>query len=203
MSLPDRLLRHLDQPTRTRHTPGTRILGIDPGLQTTGYAVIEVTVSGVALCEAGVIRSEPTQRRATDMAPRLKALYDGIVEVFAQYTPGVMVVEQLYAHYEHPRTAILMGHARGVLLLAGAQHGVAVHSYAASQIKKTITGTGRASKQQMQHTMQRELALPILPEPHDVADAIACALCHYYTGQPAAQTQSQLQAEDPAPEDEA
>jgi crossover junction endodeoxyribonuclease RuvC len=101
--------------------------------------------------------------------------------VLEQYGPGVMVVEELFAHYEHPRTAILMGHARGVLLLAGAQRGLPVFSYGAARIKKTITGHGRATKDQMQRTMQRELSLARLPEPHDVADALAAALCHYYT----------------------
>jgi crossover junction endodeoxyribonuclease RuvC len=102
------------------------------------------------------------------------------VEVFEQFRPNVMVVEQLFAHYDHPRTAILMAHARGVLLLAGAQRGVPVINYTATRIKKTITGYGRATKDQMQRSMERELNLPRLPEPADVADALAAALCHYY-----------------------
>jgi crossover junction endodeoxyribonuclease RuvC len=101
--------------------------------------------------------------------------------VIDDYAPEAVVVEQLYAHYDHPRTAILMAHARGVILLAAAQRELPVVSYNASRIKKTITGHGRASKEQMQHTMQRELGLPHLPEPADVADALAAALCHYYT----------------------
>jgi crossover junction endodeoxyribonuclease RuvC len=100
--------------------------------------------------------------------------------VLEQFRPEVMVVEQLFAHYDHPRTAILMAHARGVILLAAAQHDVPVVSYAASRIKKTITGHGRASKEQMQHAIERELRLPKLPEPHDVADALGVALCHYH-----------------------
>src|SRR5262249_43239306 len=100
-----------------------------------------------------------------------------------QYQPRALVVEQLFAHYEHPRTAILMAHARGVILLAGAKAGLAVTSYAAARIKKTITGSGRATKEQMQHAMMRELDLAVLPEPHDVADALAVALCHYYSQQ--------------------
>jgi crossover junction endodeoxyribonuclease RuvC len=159
-----------------------RILGVDPGLRVTGYAVLEVRGRGPHVCEAGIVRT--TDGSATsDVAVRLRCLYDGIVEVLEQFHPDVMVVEQLFAHYEHPRTAILMGHARGVLLLAAAQREVAVISYAATRVKKTITGHGRASKEQIQHTMLRELRLPRLPEPHDVADALAVALCHYYTGQ--------------------
>jgi crossover junction endodeoxyribonuclease RuvC len=100
--------------------------------------------------------------------------------VLDQFKPAVMVVEQLFAHYDHPRTAILMAHARGVILLAAAQRDVPVHSYNATRIKKTITGNGRASKEQVQRTVQRELGLPQLPEPPDVADALAVALCHYY-----------------------
>jgi crossover junction endodeoxyribonuclease RuvC len=100
--------------------------------------------------------------------------------VIEQFRPQVAVVEQLYAHYDHPRTAILMAHARGVLFLAAGQHGLPVVSYNATRIKKTITGHGRASKEQMQVTMQRELGLDKLPEPPDVADALAAALCHYY-----------------------
>ena len=160
-------------------TPGDRILGVDPGLQVTGYAVLEAAARGPLVCEAGVIRSAEA-RETPEMAYRLLSLYNGLVEVVGQFRPNVMVVEQLYAHYEHPRTAILMAHARGVIFLAAAQHGIPVVSYNASRIKKTITGHGRASKEQVQYTILRELRLPKMPEPPDVADALAAALCHYY-----------------------
>src|SRR5262249_9263567 len=139
------------------------ILGLDPGLQVAGYAVIESAPNGPRLCEAGVIRSSEG-RAVTDMAPRLAALYNGIVEVLEQFRPDVAVVEQLYAHYQHPRTAILMAHARGVLLLAAARQPIPVVSYNATRIKKTVTGSGRASKDQVQRTIQREFGLPKLPE---------------------------------------
>jgi crossover junction endodeoxyribonuclease RuvC len=158
-----------------------RILGIDPGLVITGYAVVEHGTRQPAVCEAGVIRSsEGEGRTATEMAPRLCCLYDGLVEVLDQFQPAVVAVEQLYAHYQHPRTAILMAHARGVIFLAAGQRHLPVVSYNATSIKKTITGNGRASKDQMQRTIQRELSLAQLPEPADVADALAVALCHYY-----------------------
>jgi crossover junction endodeoxyribonuclease RuvC len=156
-----------------------RILGIDPGLQITGYAVVEVVPPGPHVCEAGVIRTS-VGRVPPDMAPRLCSLYDGLVEVLDQFHPQVVAVEQLYAHYEHPRTAILMGHARGVIFLAAGQRQLPVVSYNSTSIKKTITGNGRASKDQVQRTIQRELSLATLPEPPDVADALAVALCHYY-----------------------
>jgi crossover junction endodeoxyribonuclease RuvC len=114
------------------------------------------------------------------MPGRLVSLYDGLVEILEQFQPVSVAVEQLFAHYAHPRTAILMGHARGVLLLAAGQRGLPVHNYSALRIKKTITGHGRASKEQIQLTVQKELGLARLPEPADVADALATALCHYY-----------------------
>jgi crossover junction endodeoxyribonuclease RuvC len=156
-----------------------RILGLDPGLQVTGYGVLEVRGGSPHVCEAGVVRSAEG-RATTDMAPRIRVLYDSIVEVLEQFRPGVVAVEQLYAHYDHPRTAILMAHARGVLFLAAAQRNLAVHSYNSTQVKKTITGNGRASKEQVQRAIQRELGLTKLPEPPDVADALAVALCHFY-----------------------
>jgi crossover junction endodeoxyribonuclease RuvC len=161
------------------HATGLRILGIDPGLQVTGYAVLEVGPQRPVVCEAGVLRSSEG-RAAADMAPRLCALYNGLVEVLNQFRPGVVAVEQLYAHYQHPRTAILMAHARGVIFLAAGLQGLPVVSYNATRIKKTITGHGRASKEQVQRTVKQELGLAKVPDPPDVADALAAALCHYY-----------------------
>ena len=155
-----------------------RILGIDPGLHVTGYGVVEVTPARPIMCEAGIV-SAPKGKG--NMALRLLSLYNGIVEVIEQFRPSVMAVEQLYAHYKHPRTAILMGHARGALLLAAAQHGLEVVNYSPTQVKKTITGSGRAPKDQVQRTVQRELGLAKPLEPPDVADALAVALCHYYS----------------------
>ena len=160
-------------------TAPARILGIDPGLNTTGYAVVEAADGPPKLLEAGIIKS--AERRATpDMARRLKALYDGVIEAIDQFKVTELSVEQLYAHYDHPRTAILMAHARGAIFLAAGQRDLKVASYAATRIKKAVTGSGRAGKEQMQLAMLREFRLPKLPEPHDVADAMAIALCHYH-----------------------
>jgi crossover junction endodeoxyribonuclease RuvC len=156
-----------------------RILGIDPGLQITGYGVLEVQPQRPRVCEAGVIRATERGQKAS-LASRVQAVYKGIVEIVEQFQPETVVVEQLYSHYAHPRTAILMAHARGVVFLAAAEHGIPLVNYNATRIKKTVTGSGRASKEQMQRTIQRELGLAQLPEPPDVADALAAALCHYY-----------------------
>ena len=179
MSMPVERTKTAPEQLHAAPTPGQRILGIDPGLQITGYAVVEVGPHRPILCEAGVIRSAEG-RAAIDLAQRMSILYDSIVGVLDQFRPQVVVVEQLYAHYEHPRTAILMAHARGVLFLAAAQRRLPVISYNATRVKKTITGNGRAPKDQVQRTIQRELGLQDLPEPPDVADALAVALCHYY-----------------------
>ena len=159
-------------------TTPRRILGIDPGLGITGYGVLEYSAARPIVCEAGIIRTADDE--ATDLAAKVFSVYKGVVEVIGQFHPEAMAVEQLYAHYEHPRTAILMGHARGVIFLAAAQAGIPVFSYAATQVKKIVTGNGRASKEQVQRTIHRELGLATMPDPPDVADALAVALCHYY-----------------------
>jgi crossover junction endodeoxyribonuclease RuvC len=103
-----------------------------------------------------------------------------VADVIAALRPEVMALEQLYSHYARPRTAILMGHARGVICLAATQAGIPVVSYAATRIKKILTGAGRAPKGQMQRAIQFELGLAQLPEPPDVADALAAAVCHFH-----------------------
>jgi crossover junction endodeoxyribonuclease RuvC len=153
-----------------------RVLGIDPGLNTTGYGVLEVAVGGPKLCEAGIVRG----RDRRSLTSRLVELFEGLSDVIDQPKPCAMALEQLYSHYERPRTAILMGHARGVICLAAARNGIPVVSYSATQVKKILTGNGRAKKDQVQRAVQRELKLKQLPEPPDVADALAIALCHYY-----------------------
>lgn len=152
-----------------------RILGIDPGLRITGYAVLNITRQGPQLCEAGVLRGGDGP-----LETRLCTLHVGLLEIVDQFQPQSMAVEQLYAHYKHPRTAIIMGHARGVMLLAASLRNIPTFSYSATQVKKLITGAGRASKEQMQLTVAQEMGLAAPPEPPDVADALAVALCHYY-----------------------
>jgi crossover junction endodeoxyribonuclease RuvC len=155
------------------------ILGIDPGLNTTGYGLVRALANRCTLIEAGVIRT-PSSKEESDLGLRLKILHDGITDIVKQYSPDAMAIEQLYSHYSHPRTAIIMGHARGVLLLSAGSHSVPVQHYSATRIKKTITGHGRADKLSVQATIMRELNLLKPPEPFDVTDALAAALCHYF-----------------------
>ena len=154
-----------------------RILGIDPGLQRTGWAVVALDRFQPRVIEAGIIRT----RAGDGLERRLREIHQGLIEVIRESAPAAAVVESLYAHYRHPRTAILMGHARGVIFLAAAEQDLPVKSYSATRIKKALTGNGRASKVQVQKTVQMALGLPRLPEPADVADALAVALCHAHT----------------------
>jgi crossover junction endodeoxyribonuclease RuvC len=155
-----------------------RVLGIDPGLRVTGYAVMERHGGEIQLLEAGIITSKAPGK--SSLQKRLGLIHEGITEILNQFKPGAMAVEQLFAHYKHPRTAILMGHARGVILLCAAQHNLGLTSFNPTRVKKTLTGSGRASKQQVQYAIQRELGLPGLPEPADVADAMAIGLAFLY-----------------------
>ena len=152
---------------------GMRILGIDPGLQLCGYGVIDFDVRAPKLIDGGVIRLKPKD----SVASRLVEIEKELDEIIAEHKPAAMAIEQLYAHYAHPRTAIIMGHARGVMLLVAQRRGIAIHEYSANRVKKNLTGNGHAKKGQMQRAIQSLWNLPAPPEPPDVADALAVALC--------------------------
>lgn len=151
-----------------------RILGIDPGLNITGYGILEDMDDTFRVVEAGVIR---TNEKAA-MAQRLMEIGREIGELIAQYQPDAVAIEELYSHYDHPRTAIIMGHARGIVLMKAAEARLEVFPYSSTRVKNSLTGNGRASKQQMQLMIRSALDLAAVPEPPDVADALAVALCH-------------------------
>ncbi len=152
-----------------------RILGIDPGLSITGYGCVDVHLDEEQprLVEAGVLRLKP---RAA-MAYRLAQLHADLTALLDELKPEVMVVEQLFVHYRHVRTAILMGHARGVVLLAGESRGIEIGELMPTEVKKAITGNGHATKAQMQQAIKSQCRLAATPSPPDVADAIGIALC--------------------------
>ena len=150
-----------------------RILGIDPGLKIAGYGVIDYRPFHPALVDGGVIRLQAK----TPLADRLVELETELEGLLNEHKPEVVAVEQLYSHYAHPRTAILMGHARGVILLAARRRGIRLEQFPANRIKQSVTGHGHASKVQMQRAIQSLWNLPDPPEPPDVADALAVALC--------------------------
>ena len=149
------------------------ILGIDPGLHRTGYGLIDVGAKTPRMIEAGFLKA-----KATDSLPRrVQTLYDGLCEVLSEQRPDVVVIEELFSTYGHPRSALLMAHARGVLLLAAQQSNIPVHSFLPNEVKQVIAGNGHASKSAVQAAVKARLKLSAIPEPPDVADALAIALC--------------------------
>ena len=150
-----------------------RILGIDPGLRLTGYGVLDYHAVRPQLIDAGVIRLDGK----ASVPARLVELEAELDAIIAEHKPDACAVEQLYSNYAHPRTAILMAHARGVILLAAQRRGLRVEQFAANRIKQSLVGHGHAAKGQMQRAIQSVFNLKYLPEPPDVADALAVALC--------------------------
>jgi crossover junction endodeoxyribonuclease RuvC len=153
------------------------ILGVDPGLNRTGYAVLSRGVQGPCLREAGVIRSTASK----PLAERLAEIGLGLAEVCEQYRPEVLALEQVFSTGQFPQSALLMAHARGVILYVASRHISRVVHYAPRQMKRMLTGSGNAAKDQVQRAVQSELGLAAVLEPNDVADAVAIALCHYHT----------------------
>ncbi len=156
--------------------PDSLVLGVDPGLQITGYGLVYREAGQLRILEAGVLRT----RRDQPLQQRLADLHRGLREVIDHFQPGVMALENLYSHYQRPQTAILMGHARGVICLAAAQIPIPLVHYAATQVKKLLTGSGHAPKRQIQEAIRREFGLQTAPEPPDVADSLAIAVCHLH-----------------------
>ncbi len=150
-----------------------RILGIDPGLNITGYGAVDVRGQATAAVEAGTVRTDDK----AGLPERIAHIHADLSELIGELRPDWVAVENLYAHYKHPRTAILMAHARGIALLAARQAGIGVRNLAATEVKKSLTGNGHASKRQIQHAVQSVCGLSEPPEPPDVADALAIALC--------------------------
>jgi crossover junction endodeoxyribonuclease RuvC len=148
-----------------------RILGIDPGLNRTGYGIIEVTGSGLRWIESGVIRVP-----AGELPVRLEVILRELAVVITRTAPNEASVEKVFVNV-NPQSTLLLGQARGAAICAAVAAGVFVHEYSALQVKQATTGYGRADKLQMQKMVQRLLGLDHAP-PSDAADALACAICH-------------------------
>jgi len=153
-----------------------RILGIDPGLGITGYGLIEAKGSRFKLIEAGVIRSS----YKVSLEARLYKIYRAVNQIIKKYKPKVLVLEKLYSHYKHPTTAILMGHARGIICLAANLNQIPVVGYSNTRLNKAVIGRGNASKGQIQRMVQSLLGLKEPPNPLDISDALALAICYVY-----------------------
>jgi crossover junction endodeoxyribonuclease RuvC len=153
-----------------------RVLGVDPGLSVTGYAVVDMDGAEPALVEAGAIRA----RSSGTLPARLRTIHDDIAECLREFAPQALGLESLYSEYRFPRSALQMAHARGVVCLAAAQAGIEVVDITAGAVKNALVGTGRATKAQVQRTVQALYCLDELPTPPDVADAIAIATAVAY-----------------------
>ena len=148
-----------------------RILGIDPGLQVTGFGIIETEHTRLLYIASGCVKSG-----AGDLATRLKSILEGLKEVIAAHTPGEVAVEKVFVN-TNPQSTLLLGQARGTAICAAVLAGLPVSEYTALQVKQSVVGNGHAAKEQVQHMVKRLLALPGDPAP-DAADALACAICH-------------------------
>lgn len=150
------------------------VLGIDPGMKVTGYGLVKSSERGLVLLEAGEIRSKPSH----PLEQRLAELYQGMKDIVTEFKPDAISIEELYAHYQHPRTAVIMGHTRGVFFLVAGISNIPVFSYSATRIKKSLTGMGHATKDQVAGMITRTLSCADMTGHSDVSDAIATALCH-------------------------
>ena len=149
------------------------ILGIDPGTAITGYGALELTGNRYKLLEYGVIKSEKTK----EPAARLYTVFTGINRLIEQFIPDHMAVEELFFN-KNTKTALAVGQARGVIILAAHLKGVSVFEYTPLQVKQAVVGYGRAEKKQVQYMVKAILNIPEIPKPDDAADALAIAICH-------------------------
>lgn len=157
-----------------------RVLGIDPGTRLTGYGcVISPKALGArpVLVEAGVIRLVRGSGPAPSLASRLGELQSDLEDLIERTRPELICIESLFSNPKHPGTVITMAHARGVILLTAHRAGAEVVEVPPAEVKRGVAGSGRASKSQMQASVQRLLGLPAPPSPADVADALAIAIC--------------------------
>lgn len=148
-----------------------RILGIDPGLQVTGFGVIEKRGARLAYVTSGCVKTRPGE-----LAERLGVILDGLAEVIAAHAPQVAAVEKVFVN-ANPQSTLALGQARGTAICAAVLARLPVAEYTALQVKQAVVGNGHADKQQVQHMVRRLLELPGDPSP-DAADALACAICH-------------------------
>jgi crossover junction endodeoxyribonuclease RuvC len=160
------------------------VVGIDPGTAVTGYGVVSRrNGSGLALLECGVVRTTPK----ADLADRIREIYEEIESVLDRFRPEVVSVETVF-HGKNARSALVLGHARGAILLAASLRGLQIREYSPRAIKKAVVGTGDATKEQVAYMVRERLRLKTSPTPSDAADGVAAALCHLVLGSDVADT---------------
>jgi crossover junction endodeoxyribonuclease RuvC len=152
-----------------------RVLGIDPGSETLGWGIVEGTGLKYTVVEFGVVRSNPRER----FAKRLANIYEGVSTVIESFKPDVVSIEEAF-YAVNAGVAIKLGQVRGVMLLLAEQRGLEIAEYAPRLIKQTVVGYGAAEKRQVQEMVKLLLRLKAIPTPHDAADALAIAICHFH-----------------------
>ena len=150
-----------------------KILGIDPGTRVMGYGVIESGESEAALVDCGALTSPPR----SSIGERLSFLYNQLLEIISHHQPDAVAVEQPFVA-KNVRSALAIGKAQAVAILAAANKGIPTYEYTPAQIKQRITNYGASSKEQIQEMVRLQLGLSQVPQPNDAADALAVALCH-------------------------
>ena len=152
-----------------------RVLGIDPGSETTGWGVVEGEARRYRLVEYGTIKAPPRER----FSARLLKIHTGIEKLIALHRPDVCSVEEAF-YATNVKVALKLGQVRGVVLLAAERAGLEIHEYSPRLIKQTVVGYGNAEKHQVQEMVRVLLTLKSAPEPHDASDALAIAICHFH-----------------------
>ncbi|TVP77216.1 MAG: crossover junction endodeoxyribonuclease RuvC [Gemmatimonadales bacterium] len=159
-------------------TPDSVVVGIDPGTTATGYGVVQRGPGRqTTLLECGVIRPS----RGAPLTDRILEIFDGVEALLERFPVTVVSVESVF-HGRNARSALVLGHARGVILLAAARRGVEIAEYTPVAIKKAVVGHGSATKEQVAQLVAERLRLAEPPRPSDAADGVACALCHLVLG---------------------
>lgn len=154
-----------------------RVLGIDPGSETLGWGVVEGSGSKYAAVDFGTVKASPKK----SFSQRLLTIYDGVAEVINRFEPDTMAIEEAF-YAKNASVAIKLGQVRGVILVLAEQKGLAIAEYAPRLIKQTVVGYGNAEKQQVGMMVKVLLKLKTVPTPHDAADALATAICHFHHG---------------------
>ncbi|HEX8891581.1 MAG TPA: crossover junction endodeoxyribonuclease RuvC [Pyrinomonadaceae bacterium] len=152
-----------------------RVLGIDPGSETTGWGVIEGEARRYRLVEYGAIKAPPRER----FSSRLLKISNGIEAIIERFKPDVCSVEEAF-YATNVKVALKLGQVRGVILLAAERAQVEIAEYSPRLVKQTVVGYGNAEKHQVQEMVRVLLSLKVIPEPHDAADALAIAICHFH-----------------------
>jgi crossover junction endodeoxyribonuclease RuvC len=152
------------------------VLGIDPGMAILGYGLVKQDGNSLKVIDYGVVNTPSDM----DTPHRLVAIFDSVCELIDRYAPQAVAVEELFFN-KNVKTALAIGHARGVAVLAAALKGLEVYEYTPLQVKQAVVGYGRASKQQVQQMVRMLLNLPCVPKPDDAADALAVSICHIHS----------------------